>query len=309
MTDPRESITDTIRGRVLRGLQAGTLRQGDRLPSARDFAHEFDVDYRLVLDALRELAREELIELRPRGGSYVAARRAGEGGIPPLPERWIVDVLTEGLTRELPGPELHEWLRRCTETLRLRAAVITSTQEQVVGLCRELRDDFGFEVEGLEVEEVRRSATVPLPLRRADLMVTTRAYGDWARELGAELRKPVVVIDVRPDLAGGEWAMLLRRPLYAIVATPEFGDDLRRFFADVPGIENLRIIVFGRDDLESIPEDAPIYITRGVRADLGHLPLRGRVIPTARTISSASARELFEYMVRSNVEALARRSR
>ena len=308
MSKPRDSITDTIRGRILRGLQAGTLRHGDRLPSAREFAQEFEVDFRMVLASFRELATEELIELRPRGGAYIAARRAGAGGIPPLPEQWIVDVLTDGLTRELPGPELGEWLRRCTETLRLRAAVITSTQDQVFGLCRELRDDFGFEAEGLEVEELRRSSTVPLPLRRADLLVTTRAYGDRVRTLGAELRKPVVVIDVRPDLTGGEWAMLLRRPLYAIVSTSEFGDNLRQFFADVPGIENLRIVVFGRDDLESIPEDAPIYVTRRVRADLGHLPLRGRVIPTARTISSASARELFEFMVRSNIEALARRS-
>ena len=253
MADAPDDLLDTLRGRVLRGLQAGTLREGDRLPSTRALVAEFDVDHRAILAAYQRLAAEGLVELRERGGIYVARRRIATPGVPPLPEDWFVDVLTEGFAREIPGPDLSEWLRRCTETLRLRAAVIASTVDQLAGLGRELRDDFGLEADGVLAEELRAvgdgGGQAPLPLRRADLLVTTEAHAAAVRRLGAELRKPAIAIEVRPDIVAGEWALLLRRPVYAVVATAEFGEILRRFLADTPGAENLHILFFGRDDV------------------------------------------------------------
>jgi len=304
MADSRVDLVETLRGRVLRGLQAATLHVGDRLPSARDLAQEFGVDHRLVLAAYKTLVSEGLVELRPRGGIYVAAQPAGADGVPPLPESWFAEVLAQGLTREIPGPEVHEWLRRCTETLRLRALVVASTTDQGYGLCRELRDDFGLEAEAVLADELRQMAEPPLALRRAELIVTTEAHGAWVRPLGVALRKATTVIEVRPDLVGGEWALLLRRPVYAVVATPEFGEMLRDFFKDVPGVENLRTLVVGVDDLGAIPEDAPTYVTQRARARLGDIPIRGRILPAARTIATDSARAIFEFIVRANVEAL-----
>jgi DNA-binding transcriptional regulator YhcF (GntR family) len=306
MTDPGDPIADTLRRRVLRAVQAGALQAGDRLLSARELAPEFEVDYRVVVAAYRTLADEGLVELRPRGGVYVAARAPSERGIPSLSQGWLVDVLTRGLVREVPGPELHEWLRRCTETLRLRALVVTTTDDQRFGLCRELHDDFGLEVDGIVADELRSADTPPLALRRADLIVTTEAHGDWVRPLGASLGKVVTVIDVRADLVVGEWALLLRRPVYAVVASPAFEAMLRRFFADVDGIENLRVLVLGRDDLAAIPADAPTYVTQAVRRTLGDTVVRGRILPSSRTISEESAREVFGFIVRANMEAAAR---
>jgi hypothetical protein len=249
------------------------------------------------------------VELRPRGGIYVAKGGAADGGIPILPERWLAELLTEGLSREIPGPELHEWLRRSMETLRLRAAAITTTVDQGYGLCRELVDDFGMEAGALLADDVRASKELPLSLRRADLLVTTDAHAEWVRERASDLRKPVIVIQVRPELSGGEWALLLRRPVYAIVASVEFGEMLRRFYAAVPGIENLRVIVYGRDDLEQIPAGAPTYVTQRVRAQLGDARIPGRILPAARTIAAHSAREIFSFIVRSNIEAMSRSAR
>lgn len=309
MAVSRELIVDTLRGRVLRGLQVGTLEPGDRLPASRDLATEFDVDYRLVIAAYKALGEEGLVELRPRGGIYVAATGAPQGGIPPLPERWLAEVLVEGLAREIPGPELHEWLRRTVETLRLRAVAITTTIDQAYGFCRELHDDFGLEADALLAEDVRPSHEAPLALRRADLLVTTDANAERVRALATELRKATIVVQVRPELAGGEWALLLRRPVYAVVASEQFGEMLRRFFARVPGIENLRILVLGRDDLQQIPAGAPTYVTQRVRAEMGDVRIPGRILPAARTIAAESAREIFTFIVRSNVEAMSRTAR
>jgi DNA-binding transcriptional regulator YhcF (GntR family) len=299
-------LVDMLRGRVLRALQASTLASGDRLPSARDLAQELELDHRLVLAAYRALAHEGLVELRQRGGIYVAARPSSADGVPPLPATWFAEVLAQGLTREIPATELSEWLRRCTETLRLRAAVVSSTSDQGAGLCRELADDFGFDAECIAVDEVRGVDRAPLGIRRADLIVTTAAHQERVRALGDELRKDVCVIDVRPDLVRGEWSLLFRRPVYAVVADAEFGEILRRFFSDVPGSANLRILVLGRDDLGEIPDDAPTYVTQEARVRLGGITIRGRVLPAARTISPASARALLEFIVRSNIEALQR---
>lgn len=309
MNDPRELILDALRGRVLRGLQAGTLSAGDRLPTSRELATEFGVDYRLVIASYKRLETEGLVELRPRGGVYVADGGTSRGRFPPLPEGWLAELLTEGLAREIPGPELHEWLRRSIETLRLRCVAIATTTDQGAGLCRELRDDFGLEADALLADEVRDVTPLPLSLRRADLIVTTDAQADWLRPVGVALGKPVIVIDVRPELAQGEWALLLRRPVYAVVASEEFGKMLRRFFAHVPGIENLHVVVYGRDDLQQIPESAPTYVTQRVRSQLRGVRIPGRVLPPARTISSDSAREIFSFIVRSNIEAMSRSTR
>jgi DNA-binding transcriptional regulator YhcF (GntR family) len=309
VNDPRELIVDTLRSRVLRGMQAGTLKAGDRLPTSRELATEFGVDYRMVIASYKRLEAEGLVELRPRGGVYVAGGGAARDGIPPFPEGWLAELLTEGLAREIPGPALHEWLRRSLETLRLRCVVITTTADQGEGLCRELRDDFGLEANALLAADLRDAEPHPLALRRADLIVTTDAHAEWIRRVGKTLNKRVIPIDVRPELTSGEWALLLRRSVYAVVASAEFGEMLRRFYAHVPGIENLHVVVYGRDDLQQIPESAPTYVTQSVRSQLGDVRVPGRILPAARTIASDSAREIFAFIVRSNIEAMSRSAR
>jgi GntR family transcriptional regulator len=302
--EQRDEIVDAMRGRLLRGIQAGTLIPGDRLPGSREVAAEFETDYRAAIAAYKALQAEGLVELRPRGGVYIAPRKNGLGGTPPVSESWIADIFSAALNRGIAAPELIELLPRCVETLRLRSVVIADTDDQVHGLCRELRDDFGFESEGVLSDVARGVHPAPLAVRRADLLVTVKAHADWVIALGRELQKDVIVIAVRPELRQGEWTMLLRRPVYVVVATVQFGDMLRRFYAEVPGIDNLRIIVFGQDELSSIPDGAPTYITQGVRKQLGAVRVPGRIIPAARTIAADSAREIFTFVVRQNLEVL-----
>jgi hypothetical protein len=265
---------------------------------------EFNVDHRLVLAAYRELSDEGLVEVRERGGVYVAGANAINGGEPALPVKWFVDTLTNAFSHEIPAPQLHEWLRRAIETLRLRAVVISLTQDQVVGLARELRDDFGLLAEGIAASDVGTPDGYHPAVRRSDLIVATRAFADLAQQAGTALNKTFVIVDVRPDLTTGEWAMLLRRPVWAVVGTPQFGEMLKQFFANVRGIENLSVLVYGQDDLSSIPDGAPTYVTHHVRQLLGDTPISGRILPAARTIAPESARELFNFIVRANLGAL-----
>lgn len=301
MDDARSRIADVLRGRVLRGIHAGALQPGDRLQTSRELAGEFDVDYRVVIDAYKELQGEGLVELRPRGGVYIAQRQQGRIGIPALPETWIVQVFVDALAREIPIPELAGWLERSIDTLKLRAGVVAETDEQLQALCRELEDDFGLEAIGIAIAEVARAAT---PMK-VDLIVTTDAHAEWAKRIAADGTK-VIALSVEPELFGHEWALLLRRPLYAVVESAALVDTLRAFYADLPGIENLHILVLGRDALARIPEGAPTYLTRGVRTRLGQTRMPGRILPAGRMIASGSAREILEFVVRANIDAMLR---
>lgn len=298
------AIVEALRGRTLRGLQAGTLEPGERLPSARELVNEFNVDHRIIVAAYRQLADEGLVTIRGRGGIYIADTSANSAGLPSLPVNWFVDMFTEAFAHEIPGPELPEWMRRSIETLRLRAAVISTTPDQVSGLTRELRDDFGLSVDGFSGPALAVMSPHPTSLRRADVIIATRAQAEIASKIASEIGKPLVLIDVRPDLVVGDWALLLRHSVWAVVASAEFGAILRDFFAGVRGADNLHILVLGRDDLAVIPEGGPTYVTQQVRELLAGTPIRGRILPPARTIATESARALYGFIVRANLDAM-----
>jgi hypothetical protein len=183
--------------------------------------------------------------------------------------------------------------------------VISSTADQVAGLARELHDDFGLATEGIVGDSLSDASLQWTSVRRADVIIVTSGHVELAQALGKEHHKPVIAIDVRPDLAAGEWAMLLRQPVWAVVATTAFGEMLRSFFKDVRGVENLRVLVYGEHDLSTIPDGAPTYVTHRVREVLKPGAIRGRILPAARTISVDSARSLFEFIVRANLRAVA----
>lgn len=296
------SITETIRTRVLRGLRGGTLSSGDRLPSARELVPEFGVDHRLILASYRQLVDEGLVEIRERGGVYVAPVSPRSGTLA-LPVKWFAETFTEAFAREIPAIELVEYMRRSIETLRLHAVVISSTDDQVAGLARELREDFGLFAEGMTASAIESASNNTAPLRRADVIIGTSAHVELMDRVAAELDKPCIAIDVRPDLVVGEWAMLLKQPVWVIVATREFGEMLKQFFANVKGVENMRILVNGEDDLADIPDGAPTYITHRVRETLETRNIRGKILPAARTISVDSARKIFDFMVHANARA------
>jgi DNA-binding transcriptional regulator YhcF (GntR family) len=293
-----------MRGRILRGLQAGTVRKGDRLPASRELAREFDVDNRVVLAAYRTLADEGTIELRPRGGVYVTGKDREPAFLPP-PAGFVAEVLAQGINHEIAIGEMHDWLRRSVETLRLRAVVIQMTGDQIIGLCRELRDYYGIEATGIDGEALRRTQEAPVELRYADLVVTTPMYEEIARPFADRLGKPVIVVDIRSDLIGGEWRALLKNPVYVIVKDERFIAMMEHFFVGTPGAENLRPLLVGRDSLDVIPEDAAVYITASAQEELGNTPVRGNILPLARVLSRESSLELIRFVVDTNFKAMA----
>ena len=307
----RLEIADLLRRRVRLGLHAGSLSTGDRLPSTRELAADFDVDHRVIVAAYHQLVAEGLVEMRPRGGIYVADISAGAVREPMPSEGWLHDIFMQGRARDMTMRGVIDALRRSTETMRLRAVVIHGVADQRAGMCKELEEDYGFETTAINAAELGNSARPP-ELREADLLVTTPAHEAQVRKISVSLEKPCIIADVRTDLIGGEWRLLLRKPVYVIVRDAQFRSALLAFFEDTKGKENLRVLVVDTDDVAAIPSTAPTYVTRGAREWLRtegrEDEVGGRILPNARTFSSSTAEELITFILRANLTAVSTRA-
>jgi hypothetical protein len=217
----------------------------------------------------------------------------------------------EGRARDMSVRGVIDALRRATETLRLRAVVIHGVADQLAGMCRELEDDFGFEAMGINTERLGAGQRPP-ELREADLLVSTPAYEPLARRLAAQVEKPCIIADVRTDLIGGEWRLLLRKPVYVVVRDAQFRNALLAFFDTTKGKENLNVLVVDTDDVSAIPATAPTYVTRGARDWLRTQgredAIGGRMLPAVRTFSSSTAEELLTFILKANLAALSNRA-
>ena len=308
-TGPKPAeIAELLRRRVLAGIRSGVLARGDRLPSTRDLATQLGADPRAILVAYRELVDDGLVEMRPRSGIYVAERPSASHIAPGLAEGWLVDFFAEGIGRDIPATDLPEWARRSIETLRLNAVVVAPTADQRVGLCRELRADYGLDCASFPPEAIAPDEERPPPeIRRADMILCTRDQATLIQPLANALGKPVIALAIRPDLVSAEWRTLLQQPAFVVAVDPKFGELLRGYFRELTGVDNLRTLLAGVDDVAQIPADAPTYVTRAARERLGDTPIPGRLIPTARILSPESAREVLSTIVRANLAALGTR--
>ena len=100
-------------------------------------------------------------------------------------------------------------------------------------------------------------------------------------------------------------------PVYYVATDPRFERKLRRMLAPLGRVDNLRVLLVDRDDLDTIPPDAPTYVMSSARArvterygarDVGG---PGRPIHPPRSLSDDTARELLTFLVRANMAALA----
>ncbi|MEO5589665.1 MAG: GntR family transcriptional regulator [Gemmatimonadaceae bacterium] len=297
----RESLAAALAQRVSSGLHLGVLRFGERLPSTRVVAREYDVDPRVALAAYGELKRRGIVEMRTRSGIYVANPHAGAESSA-APRSWLIDVLADGISNGIPATRFADRIRRSLETLRLRATVLECNDDQLYSVSAELERDYGLEVSAVDIDSMQDS--LPANARRADCVVSTEPHREVAREIAAKLGVPALVLTMCDDLFNEVRRLLPVSPVHFVVTDTRFESKLHRIFASNPGAENLRTLVAGRDDLSTIPADAPAYLTRLTRRNVGPNPLLERVIPESSVFSEPSARELLDFVIGSNVAAM-----
>lgn len=297
----RALIADALRNRVLSGLSSGAIGPGIRLPSSRAIAADLDADPRVVTAAYRTLEAEGLVELRPRSGVYVAQSVVEPGRHQPG-TAWAVETLTVGVAQGITMQSAAERLRVLTSTKSVTAVVAATMADQVDGLVRELKQDFGLAARGLIVDPVSHIDRWPRALERADLVLTTAGHAQRFRRLEQGATRAVVIAGVNPQLVTAEWRLLASGACYIVVADPRFAADVRQLLRQADVTHDVPIRIAGRDGLADIPPDAPTYITEAARRIIGRTRLPGRVIPPARILDAATTRRIVEFVVARNAQ-------
>ena len=304
----RADVAESLRDRIVTGLHVGRLTGGDRLPPTRTLAREFGVNERVVLAALRTLADEGFVELRPRSGAYVVPPHPTGGGALPDLGYWLVIMLLQARSRGLPPREVSEYVRRCLETRRVRAACIECNDDQLHLLCSELAGDHGYISERTAVRELSADDP-PLAVRRSDLLVTTLFHANAVQKVAERLGKPWIAVALRREVMRDVGRYLQHGPVYYVATDPRFEKKLRRMLSPLGPVSNLRVMLVGRDDLDAIPHDAPTYVMTSAREYVASRyagrAAPGRPIHPARSFSDEAARELLTFIVRANMAAFA----
>jgi DNA-binding transcriptional regulator YhcF (GntR family) len=301
-------VSGRLRDQVIGDLHLGRLHSGDRLPGVRETAEEMGVGIRAVVRAYRELEREGLVQIRSRSGVYVAPQERLGGEMLEETASWLAEVLVEALKRRITVPGLPEFVRRCTATVRPRCLLLESTDDHLTVLEHELREEFGFDVEALDLRGVGRgeggTAVEGLlaTARRADLLVTTTYHAAAVRELAESADRPLIVIPVHAAIAVVLERQLRSGSLTVVCVDPAFGDRVRSVYGGAYE-HAVRVITTGQSDrLREIASAEPVLLTLAARRQIGETPMRS-ILPHSPSISPESAGQLLKMLIRLNIAA------
>lgn len=311
----RDSLLDRLRRLVVGEMHIGHVASGDRLPTYREIARDWDVDHRAVARAYRALEAEGLVEVRERRGVFLRAQEKIGGEMPTETAEWVADeVLCEAWRRRMKIPELPELIRRCTASVTLRCVCMESTEDHLWMLQRELSEWFGFRTAAVDAEHlpVHRDSEhvgemdlerVPAEIREADLLVSTLFHAAQVRVLAEALGKPCLTVRMHPSAVEAVERHLRERDLTVVCADPRFGQRMQ-IFAGSRFAGRIRVVLEqDRSALARIDPAERVLVTRMVAERLDPLP-RLVVQPRTPAFDPASARELARLLIRLNLEAM-----
>lgn len=312
--DQETALSDKLRDRILSALHLGLLQPGDRLPSIRALWREMGVDHRVVAQAYRLLEDEGLVEVRGRSGVYLAPQDQLGGEVLAETARWMAGVLVEGWKRRMTLAEIPELIRRCTNTVRLRCAVVESNVDQMTAYGAELEEQFGLEAVPVYISPVplprpERSVEfhgVEQAVRQADLVVTTSYHSRLVRKAAENVGVPAVTLTVNSEVVETVQRQIRGGGITLVCVDPEFGNRLRAMYADASeGPEQIRVVL--ADDPEGVAaldQGEPVILTRAAHQRLGRTDgLPPMLLPHSPTFSAHTARELLQLIIRLNLAA------
>lgn len=96
-----ESLFAQIAASIRADVARGSLKAGDRLPSARAVAEDLDVNLHTVLHAYQELRDEGLVDMRPGRGAVVSAGASDLGELHSKVAALVAEARSRGVADEV----------------------------------------------------------------------------------------------------------------------------------------------------------------------------------------------------------------
>lgn len=308
----KRDLTERLRDQIVSAIHVGHLRGGDRLPSIRQVSREMGTDARAVARAYRELEAEGLVEVRERAGIYAAPQARVGGVLLEETAQWAARMLVEALKRDITIPDLPDFIHRCTTARQMRCAFVEASEDVITAFTHDLRACFGLDARPVWLSSPSRGSrragarteTIHPDLQAADLVMTTAYHARDVGPLAKSLNKPMIAATVNPTMVAAVERQLRNGSLTVICADPRFAQRVRVQYAHLdPGEERIRVIhVDDAPAIAALDSAEPVLLTRAARQRIGRvdLPL---VFPHSPTISSSSALELTEFIIRFNLDA------
>jgi hypothetical protein len=244
---------------------------------------------------------------------FVADQEHLGGGVLAETARWMIGVLRGARPRSICIPEFPDFAGRCIGSTEVRCACVESTEDQLSALCRKLSGDFCFHTSALLADQLGMAPgeedaidLLPQEIRDADLLVTSMFHAATLRTVAARLDKPLVVIRLNPEIIRRLQNALADGEVTVVHVDPRFPERLR-LLAGAHAERIRSVLARDRRALTRLDRSHPMLISPAARdllrdADLPPSFLDGPLI------SSESADELIELLIRFNLEAVRERA-
>lgn len=298
----RDDVLATLREMIVNGVHFGRIAPGDRLPSARRMAKQLKADARVIRSAYESLERDGVVARRTGARGYFAALGTGRPGRPVPASEWIVSVISDAIERGISVRQFLDHARHSLDVVHSRTVCLECNDDHLTWLCGELEDDYGFMSRAINTRSSHDIMADP-ELERSDIIVTTSAHALLANSIGERLGKPVVLVTLRPDMVAEMTRLLDRGLVYFLCTDPHFEVKVRQLYSGVGNLDNIRTVLVGRDNPDSIPDGAPVWVMRRARERLGRIPPQIQPLNTARLFSPDTRTELLAHLVRANLAA------
>ena len=138
----------------------------------------------------------------------------------------------------------------------------------------------------------------------ADLVVATEPTAATLRAVLGPLQRRVLTLEIRSDLDSAWRRVLAQGPLHVVLAYPRTIPFFEHVLSSVRAMGEVRVLVVGRDDVSSIPPNAPVHVSRAARRRLEGQTIPGRILPPTRAFTAKTMRELLALAVDANLTAL-----
>jgi len=192
---------EQIKGQLLSAIYCGKIEGGDKLPSIRELATQFDVNYKTIRRVYKKLADDDFLEIIQGSGAFLKVR---EG---PLSYEKMRRHALYKLFREISsktadlGISDRKFARLFAEyasdgpgSRKLRLAVIDHVEEAFC-FARELRERIGAEVSAITLGSPEEEMSSRL--KDADYFLTTSWH---IQEVGAMAeRYGKQIIEIKPS--------------------------------------------------------------------------------------------------------------
>lgn len=203
-------LYQAVAGQLDRLMDEGTLRAGDRLPSIRELAREWNVSLTTVMEAYRLLESRGAIEARPQSGHYVRPRfehalaepeprLAPQRPSPVSISEWARQVLADTnnpnllqLGAALPNPKYLPW----EKLNRMMSAAARRSGERSMGY------EFVPGSKALRTQIARRCLAMGCALSPEDIIITNGCLESVGLALRAVCRPGDTVATESPNYFG-----------------------------------------------------------------------------------------------------------